>query len=553
MNKIKSASIFIKLSIFFISVLTFLNSSSFADIFTDQIEIIVSNAPNFIAGNEFCPGKDLLYLRLTDKTKANNGTIDNMSVRLISAQGADSEDVDLTETGENTGIFQAAKGIIIVSARPIIQDATLQVAATSDTITIVYNLNSRSRVLATLNTLSEVNNLSVNPDSLLQTAGKPFKVEITARDARGNIVSGYCGTVNLEINYISPKIGTKNISPQNTANFFNGKAEIFATYSDAGIIKIIAKDKNNLFGESSPITFLPARFKLGAQAKQVAGKPFNLTISALNQNNEIVSNYENPAFVMMYLSPKIISKKKIKFDKGVAIVDIVYNNWGEKRFMACDEKYPDVCGISERIFFGPYRFGIEVVAPPAGRDKFYLEELFNGKVTVYDYQGYKISDYAGVVAFKSDKEVALPDKYFFDWRYQGRANFSISASTEEPFRIEVYDEQFPQAKGESKIIQTLSARVKLEKISQKGGKAILRIKIEDKNGKVIVRDNSTIFTVRFFESLPDNSASLTGEEKVTAKRGIADIVIIDSQSETVIVNVEPEPYLEAEPLDITFR
>lgn len=234
------------------------------------------------------------------------------------------------------------------------------------------------------------------------------------------------------------------------------------------------------------------------------------------------------------------------------MIKLVCNEWGKKKLLVSDEKNPQIRGISGSIFFRPDRFEIEVGSVPKDRKRFYLDEIFKGKIRALDYRGKKIPGYAGAVGFKPIADADMPAELRFGRENQGEIEFQMSAVTELPFQVEVYDIGFPQAKGKSRVINLIPARIKTELIALKEDEAVLSIKIVDNQGNVVREDNSTLFTVYLTESNPDGSAFLIGPREVKAKDGTVNLSVVDTQNETVTISVLSEHFLEAEPLAVVF-
>lgn len=521
----------------------------------DLPEIIVSNSLRFRAKDTFLPQEDLLYLQLSDKGRnENRNRKDSVTLKLISALGADTEEVVLTETGRNTGIFRTVKGISIMPEKRKIGDGALQVSASSeDIITVAYLYGGRERTLVTLTSNPAIDSFRINV-GFRQIADKPFAIEIEALDRKGDILTDYSSNVKLKIDYSASKPAKHKLSPKKTSFFAGGKARIFAVYPDAGVIKIIAEDKNGKTGESEKITFLPAAFRVEAQTKQIVGKKFDIKITALNYNNNLTSGYEGVASIKL-LRGGVPFKKKIRFAKGLGRTSFTYNNWGVEKFVVCDAEYPDFCGISEDIFFGPYRLDVEIYPPDRNRKRFYVEEPIIGRVKVLDYQGRKIEKFYGVVDFEPVEDVDIPGKCYFGYLDSpgGEREFYLSGIAQKDFKLKAYDVRFPEAKGESETISLMSVKIKIDIASRQSDRVDLILKIVDKDNRIVSSDDSTVITVDIGENIPDGSAAVVGSDEVRVKGGVAEVTIRNTQKETVTMYIDSQPYIETPPKEITFK
>lgn len=522
-------------------------------------QIIVSDSLDFAPCVLFAPNEDEIYLRLTfalsntDKNKP-----DIAEIKLVSAQGADTENVILTETGGNTGVFINSQGINLLAQKAVVGDGVLQVAVLEDTVTLLYSGDSGKQVLGGFKAKSVINRLNIITGSI-HTAGKPFVLEIEALDRDGKIISGFNQPVNIDLDRVSPALAAEKISPREIILFKEGRAKAYAIYPGAGVVRIIAEDANGNMGISNEITFLPAKFKVEAEPNQVEAKAFKLMAYALNYNNEVISGYDGIAEVKLADSDipgkgKIGFSEKMFFRQGKGDSSFVYSNWGAQKFIVCDAGHPDICGISNSVFFAPYYFEIEIDPPSENRRDFYLEEVIGGKISVFDYKGDKIPEYAGVVNFEQDEGLDQAGGCYFDyWGVLGEKDFSFSGAKEGRFNIVCYDARFPKARGRSKPVNIISAKLKVEATSVKAGEVTLKIKITDKKGRIIKDDNSTIFTFSLDEDNPDNSALLIGADKVTAKNGVVEVKIKDTQKEAVLVYFYTTPYIQSEPYEASFK
>ncbi len=514
-------------------------------------KVIFSNSPEFKPQGKIFPLKDLLYMRMIapEENKAKD-IIDVFMVSVGSNITSDNEEVKLLETGKDTGVFENVQGLVVKPGNKMLDDGYLQVSAIQDTIILFYNSSGQKRALATVVSGTAVDKININFDAA-QTAGKPFNMRLSAQDAQGGGLSGYNGALSLRIEPVlaaGDKAGGK-LFPEKTPFFKQGSVNVSAVYSGIGQFKIIAQDLNNpgISGTSEIISFMPAKLKIEAVGTQIVGKEFDMEIRALNYKDELVSDYSTNLAIRLSDSSAVF-KKSAQFSGGVAKIKFVSNEWGEKKIFVCDEGNPGICGESGVIDFRLYRLEVDIDRPSGGRKKFYFDEVFKGGVRALDYQGNEISEYAGVVVFKPVKDIDMP----VDCYSRGKREFTISGASSLPFKVEVYDKRFPDARGESRPIELMPAKVKVELVKVKDGRAVLLLKIVDAKGDVVREDNSTVFGVYLTESVADNTAFVAGSRKFKAEGGTAAVTVIDAQSETVTVTANTQHFLETEPLNIVF-
>ncbi|MBD3290545.1 hypothetical protein GF337_17200, partial [candidate division KSB1 bacterium] len=124
-----------------------------------------------------------------------------------------------------------------------------------------------------------------------QIAGTPFTLTISALDAYNNIVTSFTSSGTL-----SDRTGT--ISPTSTNNFiageWTGNVTISSTYNNNTITVTAGGDA----GTSNSFDVLPGsidRFQFSSiSSPKTAGTAFNITITAYDANNNIVTNFTDP-------------------------------------------------------------------------------------------------------------------------------------------------------------------------------------------------------------------------------------------------------------------
>src|SRR5204863_8539233 len=127
------------------------------------------------------------------------------------------------------------------------------------------------------------------------TAGSPFSITVTARDVNENVATGYTGTVHFTKSDSGagssvPGDYTFTVGDAGVHTFTNG-----VTFVSAGSQTVTATDTvtNTITGSanvnvaSSPATHL----SVVAPAATTTGSAFNLTVTALDQFNNVDVNY----------------------------------------------------------------------------------------------------------------------------------------------------------------------------------------------------------------------------------------------------------------------
>jgi hypothetical protein len=120
-----------------------------------------------------------------------------------------------------------------------------------------------------------------------QTAGTPFNITITAKDASNNTLTNYAATNSLNVS-------TGTISPISTDVFSNGVWTGSVTVTGAGLGVTIFTSGSGMFGTSGGFTVNPGvlnHFTFDAIGDQKTGSAFNITVTAKDASNNTVTGY----------------------------------------------------------------------------------------------------------------------------------------------------------------------------------------------------------------------------------------------------------------------
>lgn len=133
-----------------------------------------------------------------------------------------------------------------------------------------------------------VHSFQISLISTPQTAGIPFPVTITAKDAYGNTATQFNRSVNLQ-----EKTGT--LSPSTTQAFQNGVRTEYVTLSRADQdVVITVSDGEGHTGVSNSFNVAPGalyRFSFDLVGNQIAGVPFTVRIVALDRYDNRVTTF----------------------------------------------------------------------------------------------------------------------------------------------------------------------------------------------------------------------------------------------------------------------
>lgn len=176
-----------------------------------------------------------------------------------------------------------------------IGSVTISQATESDVITVQRAGGTEKGTSNTFAvTASEVDHYEIANISSPQTVGVPFTIRIIARDADNNLVDNFSGQLKL-----SDLTGT--ISPKLTGDFVNGVWEDQVTITQSQNDNIITATNGTRAGSSNTFNVVskPLDHFLISQipSPQTAGVPFTITISAVDVYENVVTSFNNRAYL----------------------------------------------------------------------------------------------------------------------------------------------------------------------------------------------------------------------------------------------------------------
>ncbi len=381
-----------------------------------------------------------------------------------------------------------------------------------------------------------------------QVAGKPFTVQITAKNSSGEPDFSYNGTVDIFAMYVSPTTGTKIITPDFASGFVNGVKDIELVYPDAGTIKIGVRDRteSTKLGYSSDLIILPDKFTIQAGASQVVNKNFVVTVAALNAEGNVTPNYKGPAVVTVTgVSPVSTSGGALdpstleasSFEDGLATFNALYNRWGTVNIKVQDKTHTTTEGVTDNILFSPRSLAINILAP-TGREFFYVGENIQATVTVKGDDGLPIENFQGTVSLTPRATLnGLPSQYTFTEADKGQKVFIMTAGTAGDYDIKVADTADALTVESSKF-EVKEATIQVSNTSAPVGTTVVEVQLLDSKGKRI-KDNSLAVTILFEEENANGSVFISELGKpVLFRNGVAKIVIGDSEAESVTISAK---------------
>jgi len=416
--------------------------------------------------------------------------------------------------------------------------------------------------------ISAINTFLVEATSPI-ISGQLFSLKLTAIDVDGQIATGYAGTADLSVNYVSPGTGGGVLSVTSVTGFVNGIATVNESFSDCGVITIKAADSEDptKSGTSNNLDFRPYDFtvvpsQLDGESSGTAGthtvmKQFTLTITARNTEGTTCPNYKGEAVLSVdYLSPltnqggslSVSTIGSTYWNSGIASIDdLTYDKWGKITITANDAAITTQKGTSSEVLFIPKDFLVGLSTPPASRTYYYLNEDFSSDVTVRDQNGGTVTNYQGTIKF-SGTSLDLPNDYTFVSADSGTHKFTgINGNYEDKTALTVKDSAYASVAGVSSDIVLKDGTIQVLAASGPVGSVSAQVKLIDKEGSILLEDNSTTFTIKLTEFIPgDNSASSSSETvPVQVSQGLATIVVTDTAAESVTVTPASTPELNS--------
>jgi len=317
-------------------------------------------------------------------------------------------------------------------------------------------------------------------------------------------------------------------------------------YPDCGTIEIVVRDIDfpTKEGVSGQVIFIPASFGVETNSPQVAGKPFDLSVTSYNSQGEIAPNYQGPAELEIIpitpsntvggvLLPSTISSTT--FSGGVAELQTSYNRWGTIQIGAHDQQYANQAGVSGEIKFRPSGLSFDVAYASEERHFFYTGEVINISLSVIDESNEVIPNYLGKVSLVSKLGLDLPAEYQFVESDEGTHAFNAVIDFSGIYTAEAQDIE-SGLKAQCPEIEVKEATLSVVSIVAPVGTAEVVVKLLDENGNIITFENDLDLMVELEEENPDGSASSSASlQAITFLNGIARILIRNAQAEVVTI------------------
>ncbi len=169
--------------------------------------------------------------------------------------------------------------------------------------------------------------------------GSEIKVRIVSRED-GRVLQDYMDVNLTNKSNTSIKISDINSSSRETVIQLKYNDELNVTH------EVNATDN---------FAIRPDKFKMDIPGKLIAGKDFNLTISALDVNGKVVANYNDVNNTVLDINEtkngcqfgKVVGGDKIEFKKGKATVTLTYDDVGKLKFTLHEKEGSEFAKIDQ--------------------------------------------------------------------------------------------------------------------------------------------------------------------------------------------------------------
>jgi hypothetical protein len=243
------------------------------------------------------------------------------------------------------------------------------------------------------------------------SAGTGFSFTVTADDSFGNLAAGYSGTVAFTTSDHNTVVTPKLPFPRTLTN---GVGVFSATLYTSGSQTITATDTvtSSITGASNPINIIADaanHFSVAAPSSSVAGSPFPVTVTALDQfNNQDTTFSANIDFTSSDKNPNAFLPTNSPLTGGQGTFAVSLVTAGLQTLTATDHTAPGITGTSGPINVNAGAATQFVFSTPVASSQ---GAGFAFTVTAEDQFNNVSTGYTGTVGFRSSDtspQVKLP-------------------------------------------------------------------------------------------------------------------------------------------------
>jgi subtilisin-like proprotein convertase family protein len=284
-------------------------------------------------------------------------------------------------------------------------------------------LNSWSLIVQPAGTPAPVtSSLAVSGFPSSTTAGQAGSFTVTARDANGNVATGYTGTVHFtSSDQLAGLPADYAFTPADA-----GSHTFNATLKTAGTQSLTVTDTaaGGLTGTETGIAVSPAaasRLVVGAPATATAGTAFSVTVTAKDAYGNIATGYTGPIHFTSSDGQAVLPADST-LHNGTGTFTVTLQTAGSESLTVTDSATGNVTGSATGSVVAPVQATRLSLSAPSGTT---AGSPFSITVTALDANGNTVTGYTGTVQLtSSDGQASLPALYTFTAADHGTHTFS---------------------------------------------------------------------------------------------------------------------------------
>ena len=274
-------------------------------------------------------------------------------------------------------------------------------------------------------------------DASTATAGTAFNVTVTAKDAYGNVATGYTGTVKL-----TSTDGQAVLPANYTFTTANAGTHTFSvTLETAGSQSVTATDTttSSITGSASTTVSAASAFAVSAPSTATAGSSFSVTVTALTSSGATATGYTGTVKLtssdaLAGLPGNYTFTSRQRGNSHIQC-DAEKGGLGVGDGHRYEDRYDHRQCVHDR-FGGRGQRVRDVEAASTAM----AGTAFNVTVTAKDAYGNTVTGYTGTIKFTStDGKAVLPGNYTFTSANAGTHTFSVTLKTAGSYPVTATD------------------------------------------------------------------------------------------------------------------
>ena len=347
-------------------------------------------------------GSTVAGVALASVTVTAKDASGNIATNYVGTIHFTSTDGQASLPGDTT--LNAGTGTKTFSGSVILKTVGSQTVTVSDTVTPAITGVSPGVTV----TPAAAASFTVVPAAFSQIAGIAFNLAVTAKDAFGNVATGYAGTVHFTS---TDGQATASGLPGNTT-LVNGTKTVSTTLKTAGNQTITATDtvSGSITGVTSAIAVSPApaaSYTVAASSPQTAGAPFNVTVTAKDAFANVATAYAGVVHLTSSDGQAVLPSDN-SLTSGTGNFSVVLKTVGGQTVTATDTVSSGITGTSGAITVNPAAAASFTVTTSASTTVAGVA-LASVTVTAKDAFGNTATGYPGTVHLSTtDGQASLP-------------------------------------------------------------------------------------------------------------------------------------------------